>query len=278
MSDLLRQAEQIKLARALALPVEHLAMVAALDALEIRALRERITRMLYDQHHALFQRLAAAGKLVPARINALIAEKVFGPLLSARMSGLLPAERAIKVATLLPTGFLAELCLSLDPRSAPELLQRMPVRTVAEVARELLRRDEYVTMARFVDCLADAAIQAVIAGTRDDAALVQIAFYVESPERLDHLVSLLPDERLRGAIRCTTEGPRMLQQAGVSLLSRVGDRQKGRMGDAAAALGEAAMKSLVSTVSRENANALLPRVFAAMSPDSRKQAEAIFNA
>jgi hypothetical protein len=277
MSELLRQAEQIKLSRTLNLPAAQLDFLAALDALEIRSLRERITHLLFDQHHALFHRLALAGKLVPVRINALIAQKVFGPLLAARMAGLLPPERSIRIAACLPTEFLADLCLSLDPRSAPEVLKRMPVRTVADVAQVLLARKEYVTMARFVDCLSDACIQAVVSDTRDDAALVRIAFYVESAERLNHLIALLPDERLRGTVKCTTNGSLELRQAGVSLLSRVSDRQKGRMGDAAVALGEDVLRQLVSDVGRENANPVLIAVMANMGEASRKKAESVLN-
>lgn len=275
MSDLLKEAEHIKLARTLDVPPASLRCVEALGALEIRALRERITHLLFDQHRALFQRLAAAGRLVPARVSAAISQKAFGPLIAARLAGLLPPEQAVRIAALLPVGFLADLCLALDPRSAPAVLQRIPVRTVVNVAQELANRGEHVTMARFVDVLSDVSIQAVATALRDEAALVQIAFYVESDQRLDRLVELLPDERLGRLLEAAAGGPITLRQAAVSLLCRIGDRQKGRMGDAAVARGDKVMATLIGQIGRENAREVLPKVLANMKPAGRRTAEAL---
>lgn len=264
MTDLLRQAEVIKLARALHVPSARLDCVAPLDALELRALREQATRALFGQHRGLFQKLGAAGKLLPARVNALISEKVFGPVLSARVAGMLPAERAVEISRRLSIPFQADLCLSLDPRSAPDLLRRMPVDTIVEVARVLLARKEYVTMARFVDALAPAALRAVMNDTTDDEALVRIGFYIEEAEHLSVVVKVLSDERLRGMVRSATLGPEELQQAGVWVLSTVNDTQKGRMGDAAAALGDGILRAMIANLTREGADAALKAMLAHM--------------
>lgn len=273
MADPLRQAERIKLARALHVPLERLDCLAPLDALELRALREQATRALFGQHKALFQKLAAAGKLLPAAINALISEKVFGPMLSARVAGLLPAGRAVDISRRLSIPFQAELCQSLDPRSAPELLRRMPVETIVAVARVLLARKEHVTMARFVDALAPEALRAVINDTRDDDALVRIGFYVEEPEHLSVVFKVMSDERLRGMVRSATLGPPDLQQAGAWVLSAVNDTQKGRMGDAAAALGDKVLKALIANLEREGADAALAAMLSHMKspgPESNR--------
>lgn len=271
MTELLKQAERIKLARVLGAAANQLDFMAPLEALDLRALRERITQSLYHQHHALFQRLADAGKLLPVAINALISEKVFGPMLSSRITGMLPAKRAIEISAKLPAEFQAELCLTLDPRSAPELLRHMPVQTVTAVARILLTRKEYVTMARFVDCLSDTAMLAVVNGTRDDEALLRIAFYVESPERLSHVIALMPDDRLAGLIRCSTNGTMELQQAGVTLFCTVNDRQKGRLGDAAANLDREVLERLVGNLQRAQAEAALKSTLVNMSEPARQK-------
>ena len=275
MSELLKQAERIKLARVLNAPVERLDFLSSLEALELRALRERVTHSLFDQHRALFHRLADAGKFLPVAVNALISEKVFGPMLSARVAGMLPAKRAIEISGKLPIRFQAESCLTLDPRSAPEMLRHMPVRTVVEVARVLLVRKEYVTMARFVDCLSDAAIQGVVKDTRDDEALLRIGFYVESAEKLSHVIGLMPDDRLAGVIRCSANGSAELQQAGVSLFSTVNDRQKGRLGDAAANLDKEILGQIVSNLQREKAEAALKTTIANMSESGRQKIQAL---
>jgi len=275
LTDLLKQAERIKLARALHLPAQRLDCLEALDALELRALREQATRALFDQHKSLFHKLGAAGKLLPARVNALISEKVFGPVLSARVAGMLPAERSIEVSRRLSIPFQAELCLSLDPRSAPDLLRLMPVKTIVEVARVLLQRKEYVTMARFVDALAPEALRAVVNDTRDDEALVRIGFYVEEAGHLSVVMKVMSDERLRGMVRCATEGSRELQQAGVWVLANVNDAQKGRMGDAAAAQGDKVLGALIANLRREGADAAVEAMIAHMQEPHRRKAAAL---
>jgi hypothetical protein len=246
MNDtLLRDAERLKLARVLGVEPGALAFLDGADTAALRALREASTEYLFHQHHGLFQKIAASGRLVPAVITAKLSESVFGPMISARVAGLLPPERAVEVATRLPAEFLADLSLELDPASAPEVVRRMPITIVVSVAKVLCRRREYITMARFVDNLAETAIRAVVTQALDDEALARTGFYVESEPHLNQVVGLLPPERLQGTVRVTTEGPPELQQAGVVLLCRVHNPLKGRMGDAAAEQGESLLQRVI---------------------------------
>lgn len=272
--DLLRQAEQVKLARTLGIPEERLQFLPPLDPLELRSLRQRISHTLFDQHQRLFQRLADAGKLLPAAVIGLISEKVFGPMLSARITGLLDPQRALDVSAKLSTTFQAELCLTLDPRSAPQLLRIMPTANVVAVARVLTERREFVTMARFVDCLSDAAIKAVVKDTGDDEALLRIGFYVESAERLSHTIALIPDDRLVQMIRCSVVGSPDLQQAGAALIGSVDDRQKGRLAEAAAQLTRDELERLVRNLVHEKAEGALLTALTLMSASGRKKLKA----
>lgn len=273
-NELLLQAERIKLARTLGVADAKLDFLPELPALELRSLRNRISHTLFDQHQVLFQRLADAGKRLPLAVNALISEKVFGPMLSARIAGLLAPDRALEISGKLSVEFQAELCQTLDPRSSPELLRRMPVANVVSVGRVLMARKEFITMARFVDCLSDAAIKAVVKDTQDDEVLLRIGFYVESSARLSHAISLIPDPRLVQMIQTSIDGAADLQQAGAALISTVDDTQKARLAEAAASLSRESMEKLVRTLVNEKAEGALLSALALMSDAGRMRLQA----
>lgn len=270
-TELLIQAERVKLARTLGVADAKLDFLPPLDPLELRQLRNRISHSLFDQHQVLFQRLADAGKRLPIAINALISEKVFGPMLSARIAGMLAPDRALEISSKLSAEFQAELCLTLDPRSAPELMRKMPVAKVVAVGRVLMARREFITMARFVDCLSDAAVKAVVKDTHDDEALLRIGFYVESGARLSHAIALIPDERLLQMIQASIDGPADLQQAGAALISTVDDSQKARLAEAAASLSRESLEKLVRTLVNEKAEGALLSALALMSDAARQK-------
>lgn len=187
--------EILKLARLLGRGPEELEFLEQVPADDIRLLREQVTDMLFSANGHAFERLAVAGRILPAGLVALIAERVFGPVLAARMAAVLEPGHAVDVAAKLPTPFLADLALHIDPRRAAEVIGRIPSSQAAAITRELVRRKEYVTMASFVGQLPD---EAIVEATEmiDDDGLLQIAFVLEHRDRLDHLIRLLPEERL----------------------------------------------------------------------------------
>ena len=274
MSALLLEAERVKLARVLHAPAEALAFLEPLGVDGLRQLRERASAALYDEYQPMFQRIAGSGRILPVALLAFLSHKVFGPWISARTAGLMPVDRSVEVSTKLSTQFMADMCLELDPRRTRELLRRMPVQTIVAVARVMLQRKEYVTMARFVDSLTDEAIRAVSRDAGDDD-LVMIGYYVESEHALSASMGLLTQDRLRGVVRRMVEGPPDLQHAGVATLCNVSDQVKGLMGDAAAALGDAALKGLLQRLRADQDDAVLAAMVARMSPEPRSRAQAL---
>ena len=269
MSDLLTRAELVKLARVLGTEPAALAFLGEHEHLELRELTDRVSNALFDEHRAALRRIADASRLLPASLVAKMSELVFGPVLSARVAGLMPTDRAIEVASKLKTKFLADVTIQLDPRSASELLARMPVQIVVDVARLLLQRGEFVTMGRFVDDLPDAAIRAVIENVPDDAALVRIASYVERRERLIELIELIPHARLQRSIAAVAAGPDDLQLSGLVMMSQLSDRQQGRVGDIAIGLGAEAVQKLVAAASRLGASDVLRNVLRHLGPEGK---------
>ena len=65
---------------------------------------------------------------------------------------------------------------------------------------ELARRGDVVTMSRFVDFVADDAVRGVVEAIEDEAALLRVAFYMGSKNRMDHFFGMLPPKRLEALI------------------------------------------------------------------------------
>jgi hypothetical protein len=185
----------IKLARLLHRDPAQLDYLQLVPPEDIRLLREQLTDMLFAAHDATLERLAAASRLLPVGLVAIIGQHAFGPMLSARISGLLDPGRAVDVAAKLPVEFLADIAAELDPRRASDVIAGMPADRVAEVTRELNRRGEYVTMGRFVGHLSDESLRASVAAT-DDATLLRTAFVLEERERLEALAELVGEDRI----------------------------------------------------------------------------------
>jgi len=193
------RAEILKLARVLGREAGDLEYLERVPAADIRALRDQVTDVLFTAHGQALGRLAAASKLLPVGLVATIGERAFGPVLSARMTGLLEPSRAVEMASKLPVAFLADVAVDLDPRRASDVISQIPAHQIAEITRELIRREEHVTMGRFVGHLRPEAISAAV-GEMDDGSLLRVAFVLESKESLEGLVGLLPPERLDGII------------------------------------------------------------------------------
>jgi hypothetical protein len=188
------RAELLKLARLLGQAPDELAYLEAVSVVELRQLREQITETLFDSHLGALKRLASASRLLPVGVVAQMGEKVFGPLLSARITGLLDPDRAVDVAARLPDAFLADVAVELDPRRAGAVLARIPADRIAAITRELLARGELVTMGRFVGHLPDESLQAAVDVSGPDD-LLQVALVLENRERLGDLLEMVGPQR-----------------------------------------------------------------------------------
>jgi hypothetical protein len=187
--------EILKLARVLGAPAERFGYLRQVPLEDLRRFREQVTDVLFDAHVGVLQRMASASRLLPAPLLAKMAEVVFGPLLSARIAGLVDPGRGVEIARRLSSGFLADVAAELDPRRASGIIVGLPERLVIAVAKELARREDWLTVARFVEHLPDTVIVASFGFISDDA-LRRIAPLLDDPARITHVVSLLPENRL----------------------------------------------------------------------------------
>jgi hypothetical protein len=189
------QPEILKLARLLGRDPQQLTYLEQVGAGELRALREQATEALFTAQEGALRRLVTASKLLPVGLVASLGQSTFGPMLSARIAGLLEPDRAVEIAAKMPTEFLAEVATELDPRRASEVIAGIPAPRIFDITTELARREEYVTMGRFVAHLSDEALGAAL-NALDDEALSRTMFVVEDGAGDDRLVRLLDERRL----------------------------------------------------------------------------------
>jgi hypothetical protein len=239
------RAEILKLARILERDPDQLAYLEVLSLEDLRSLRDRITEYLWSAHGGTLNRLAAASRLLPAAVSATISERAFGPLLSARMAGLIEPARAVDIAGRLSPEFLADVAVELDPRRASAVIAGISPRQIALVTRELLAREEYVTMGRFVGHLKDAAIVAAV-DEMDDGELLRVAFVLEQKQRLDRLVELLPERRLATIVQAASDEGLWVEA--LDLLDNLGVQRRDELVAAAVELDGAALEGLIAAV------------------------------
>jgi hypothetical protein len=237
------RAEILKLARLLRRSPEELAYLEEVPANDVRQLRDQVTDVLFTAQGPALARLAAASKVLPIRVVATIGERAFGPVLAARIAGMLDPQRAVEMADTMPIEFLADVAVELDPRRASDVISRIAPARVAAITRELLRRGEVVTMGRFVGHLHDEAVRAAF-GELDDKSLLQVAFVLESKDSLDHLVELLPDSR-RQALVDVAANEQMWIEA-LDLLSHLSAENRSRFAESGSLDREGVIEAIVN--------------------------------
>lgn len=229
-------AEVLKLARLLQREPDELAYLRDVPSDDLRALRDRVTDVLFDAHGPALGRLAAASRLLPIGVIALIAERALGPVLTALIAGMIDTSRAVEVASKLPTVFVADVATHLDPRRASDVVAGIPAGRIAEIASELARRREYVTIGRFVGRLGPEATVAAV-DVMDAETVLHVTFVAEDKDRLDHLIGGLEQHRL-GELLDAAERFRMWDEL-LDLFGRLDEPLRSRYLAAAAARGGA---------------------------------------
>lgn len=191
-----RRAEILKLARLLQRDPDQFSYLRTVPPGDLRLLREQITDRLFTAQERALRRLVAASKLLPVGLVANLGQSTFGPMLSARIAGLLDPDRAVDIAARMPSEFLAEIAIELDPRRASRVIAGIPPQQISEITGELARREEYVTMGRFLGHLNDEALTAAVTAL-DDQALSETVFVIEDEPGDDRLERLLSERGVR---------------------------------------------------------------------------------
>lgn len=273
MSQLEVLAETVKLARVLGTSVDSLTYLRPLDAVQLRELRERLSEAEFARTRPVFLRVAQASKLLPNSLVATIGEKVFGAVLCARVAGLMSSDRAVDLAMKMPDAFLADVAVELDPQSAREVIAAMPAKRVVAIALILVGRKDYITMGRFVGYLSEAVISAAMNAVTSDEALLRTAFFVESKDKLNSLIGLLPESRLRSSILLASDDRTGLWTEALALMDHANDEWKGKIANLAAEQDEAVLNSMMDAARRLQVwDSVLPIVGLMSAANQRKVA------
>ena len=221
------RAELVKLARLLGLegPASLTGMRRA-PAGELRAYREAVTELLYDDELALLERLADAAPLLPARTLATIGERALGPLICARMTGLLEVDRAAEIARHFAIDFLARVAAELDPRRAVDVVTSTPPDRARALSLALAARGEHVAMGRFVAYLDRRTLAACIAALTDGDVL-RVTFVLEGKERVAEIVDLIGPQRTRSMLEAAEELG--LAEEALDLLDHLDSRRRSQL-------------------------------------------------
>lgn len=246
MSETLQhRAEVLKLARLLAVDVDALPPLDEVPSQQLAQLRVAMTDRLFDESARALGRAGAAARLVPSAIIATIAQRAFGPLLSARTAASIDPAKAVDVARRLDPGFLADVTVALDPRRVAPILAGVPEALAVAVAVELGRRGEHVTMGRFLAFVPDVPLAAAM-DALDDETMLRTAFVLEHKDRLDHAVGLMPPDRVRRILGYASQ--QGLWPEALDLLGHLSTERLETVADQVALLGPDVVTGLVDAV------------------------------
>jgi len=272
MSRLANQAELSKLAHALDVHITQVAFLTDIPPEAIRHIRTALDDRVFDQQRPLFRWFAAWVRWLPIWLSVLFVRFWIGPLLATRIAGELPAWRAAEIAEHLPTEFMADVAMGFDPRGARELVRLLAVPQVVEIAETLLHRRDFMTMGRFVGLLPDQVVQEVAATIEDEGDLLEIIFHLDSRERIDHLVHVLPTERVRRMIMIVCDHERrLLWPKLLSLVANVSDMMKRELGDFAANQGEHVLVAIIHATEEDQLWEDILPVVACLSPEVQRR-------
>ncbi|WP_342801238.1 hypothetical protein [Nocardia sp. No.11] len=248
-------AEIAKLARVLDVDRAELDFLTTQSPSAIKAFRDQVSDEMSGRDVLRMQRVAAAVKLVPKPIAALVAEKALGPALAAAVAGAVEPARAVGIAESLSPKFLADATVLLDPKRAAEVIARVPDTMAAEVAKELIARGDYLTMGRLAGAMPDSILWAALPQATD-SDILQVGLHLEDSSQAERLLNMVTD-RVPGMV--TTMYAEEKWADAISLLDIIGPEERARMADIVAEQDDEILDGLLTAVTDLDAwDALLP--------------------
>lgn len=250
MSELLRDVELVKLAHDLQVDVSEVEFLRPLSEDQLRSLRGAVNHALFAPYEPRFARMAAMSRHVPAALGAKGAQAALGPLVCARVAAVTETQQAVKLTGHLSTSFLAEMTPHIDPSKVADIVTALPERTVVDVGHELVRRQEYIPLGRFVSYVpVDTAMHVIDQAPPDD--LLQTAIFTEDRQALDEVIAAVPDRTLVDVLHAAQEGDHI--DDALTLMSALAVESRTRVVGIVATLEEPVRDALVRAVARNDA-------------------------
>lgn len=184
-----------RIARLLHLDPKDIVGLDDLPAADLRILHDQISRTLFAEAQQRFARIAGLSKTIPGPVAGVLAEKFLPPVMAARVSEMLDPAKARDLIGRVSIKYLAEIALALDPVKSRPVVQKLPPEPIGKVAKELFGRKEYATMAEFVGTVTvDALFAAFEVATPHD--LLAVVPLLEWNDNLDTVVADLPHRKV----------------------------------------------------------------------------------
>ncbi|MFF2083973.1 hypothetical protein ACFVVM_09355 [Nocardia sp. NPDC058176] len=280
MTDLLTRSQLRMLAQTLNVEPAMIESLARLGAQDLRALRERISELLFDADEPVFARLSTLAPLVPNTLVTKVVATVVPPEVGGRAGGALGLahpNRVADVLSALPAQYLADAAPHLDPRTIGALAPLLSGTTLIPTAIELLRRRDYTTANRFIEHATDALIDDLERGIDDDIGLLRAVSVTPDTDRLNAVLARIPAARQTAVLRATTADTDETLLAGLSILARLDDESRAHQVTALIeALDTEELTRVVSVAAENDAlGELLTALAATGEPVRRRVAEII---
>ncbi|GAB0107241.1 hypothetical protein JMUB6875_62350 [Nocardia sp. JMUB6875] len=268
MTSLASRAEVVKLARELQVAPEDLGFLLDSDPVALRRLRRGMYRALDEPYRPMFERLARVSGYLPNSLAVTIATRFFGPMLCGMVASSLSPDRAVDLIGHVSVEFLADVAPYVDPDAATPIVQRFDTDILVPVLRELLRRKDYVTLARFIVATSDEQLLAVLPYIDSGEDLLMVAFNAELDtvaDRFEFVLADLDDDRIRDLLRAGYE--KDLFTEALTFLALLDDQTLVRVAEVTAGMDADLLAYIVTSAARENAWAELIPIAAAMPPE-----------
>lgn len=269
MTSLAARAEVMKLARELHTAPADLGFLLESDPVAIRRVRQAMYRSLDAPHRPMLRLVAKVSGMVPNTLAIAIATRFFGPMLCGMVASSLSPERAVSLIGQVPVEFLADVAQYVDPEAATPIVRRFDVDVLVPVLREMLRRKDYVTLARFVVAASEEQLVEIVPYLDSGAELLMVAFDVELDavsDRFEPVMASLPESRIRDILQAAYDGDLFAET--LTFLPLLSDKTLTRIADVATSMGPELLEYMVLSTQRENAWAELLPVASAMSQEN----------
>lgn len=210
-----RHTELRRLAQSLYKSPGKLDYLDQLDGEGLHRLRLLLQNRIIDEFADIFERMAAAGKITPDAISALLCKKVFGPTLTANMAYFTPVPKAVKLLKHFDADFLAEVSRHIVPERATEMLAGIPVELMRETTRKLLADHEYHVMGGFTDHLPEDKVLALMKDLKTPADCLRVSCYAQNKSRIARLTLSFDETFLAELIHAAFTSEELLEEVGL---------------------------------------------------------------
>jgi hypothetical protein len=273
-AQLATHAEIVKIAHLLQVDPAELEYLAATDTQTLVDLRLQLVELFYGDEGSNLKRFAKLGNLLPSSVIASLTREAVGPILAARIAGFVDPKQAAGVVSRLPVGFVVDIAVAIDPRRVAPVVSRLDGKLVEQLALELIRRKEYVTMGQFIGFAPDDVLHAAF-NFASDEALLQTAFVAEDKDRISVALAPQTDKRIASIIKNAIKGD--LWPEALDLFTQLSDEQYLRVINIAAALPDATLDKMVEqTTASDCWPILIPAV--SQMDDPNRACEALLRA